>query len=473
MNGRPLAWIRSLTLVLALTGPAAADDLPPSIAAALSANRLSPAAVAMLVQDLDAATPSLAHGVTRPFSPASAMKLVTSLAALDRFGPAHVWQTRVWRRGVLRDGVLAGDLILEGGGDPALTRERFSALLRAVRAQGIAHIQGDVILDDRLYALDAIDPGAFDDAPLRPYNAPPAALLVDFNLLDLHVRPGPDGIEARLDPPALLLDNRLQLDPGGACGGNGIEARREGDVLRLDGRVAAACGAQTRPLNLLCPPANVAAHFRQAWAELGGRHDGQIRLGTLPADAVAVLAFDSPPLAGLVRDVNKHSNNVMAKMLFLNLGLARFGAPATWAKAEAALRDWLLDSGLDLPELVLENGSGLSRKERLTTGGLAALLRWAASRPLYYEFAASLPALGQEGTQRRNGNGEAAAGRAWLKSGSLNGVRAQAGYLMDAGGRRKVVVFLYNAPDTAAANAVFAALIDWAMRRSPPADAVF
>jgi D-alanyl-D-alanine carboxypeptidase/D-alanyl-D-alanine-endopeptidase (penicillin-binding protein 4) len=237
--------------------------------------------------------------------------------------------------------------------------------------------------------------------------------------------------------------------------------------LTLTGQAAAACGATA--LNLLPPRSTVAAWFRKLWPELGGALHGGIDAATVPASATLLLEFDSPPLSQLVRDTNKFSNDVMAKMLFLNLGAARFGAPATWDKGERALRAWLAEHELECGKLVLENGSGLSRVERITTFALSRLLRWATRQPLWFEFAASLPAVGLEGTQARRLAGTATAGQAWLKSGSLNGARNYAGYVRTASGGRRSVVFLINHKNAEAAGRAQDALLQWATETLPSA----
>lgn len=425
--------------------------------------------VGILVQDLDSPTPLLAHGERRSLNPASVMKLVTTLAALDSLGPAHRFQTRVLMTGSLADGVLQGDLVLQGGGDPGLSLERFWLLLREVRARGVREIRGKVVLDGAFYALEQpIDPAAFDQAPLRPYNAPPAPLLVNFNTVLLRLRAEGSAVALGLDParggglPELV--SQVQATDG-ACNGwsEPLATRRENGALLVAGPYPLACGDQAMALNLLTPEANAAAWFATLWQELGGSVAGGIAPGEADAAARALLEFDSPPLSQLVRDINKHSNNVMAKMLLLDLGAARYGAPATWDKGIRALRAWLAERGMAMPELVLQNGSGLSRLERLSAASLGQLLALAARRPAYYEFAASLPAVGLEGTQKRRLNGSPAAGQAWLKSGSLNGVRNLAGYVLGPDGRRRIVVFLINHARAPAAGKAQEALVEWAI----------
>lgn len=471
--------ILALTVPLTLWAGIACAELPASLSQTLRKSGIPESHVGILVQEIGNPVPLLAHGENRSFNPASVMKLVTTLAALDSLGPAYTFRTRVYTQGALVDGVLQGNLIVQGGGDPSLTLERFWLLLREIRLRGINEIRGDVLIDTGFYQLDPMDSGEFDQAPLKPYNAPPNALLINFNALNLRLSPASGGVAARLDPAPkeTLLGVVNQLQPTDApCNGwrEQLTPTMTENALVLSGIYPGACGSQSLPLNLLSPEATASVMFSRLWESLGGRQTGEVRAG-VAADASGkegraesqpslLFEFESPPLAQIVRDINKFSNNVMAKMLFLNLGALRYGAPATWEKSIQAVRAWAGEHGLEMPELVLENGSGLSRIERISAGSLARLLNYAAARPAYYELAASLPAVGLEGTQKGRMNGSSAVGSAWLKSGTLNGARNLAGYVLGPHGSRRILVFLINHRNAAAGAAAQEELLEWAMR---------
>lgn len=442
-----------------------ADELPQPLVAALKLVGIPDTHIGLVIQDMDANVPMLAHGEGRSFNPASVMKLLTTLAALDSLGPAHTWQTQILADGEIRDGELDGNLIIRGGGDPGLTLERFWLLLRKIQAKGVRHIKGDVVLDSGYYQIDTVDPGAFDQEPLQPYNAQPSALLVNYNALNLRLKPTAAGLEGQLEPPALKLSVSARLLDGKYCGGweDGLHYALQGETLRVQGQYQDGCGERQTWLNLLPAEENTAAVFVYLWRELGGSLDGRVRPGEAPAEAAPLLTFDSQPLGRLVLDVNEYSNNVMAKMLFLNLGAQRFGAPATWCKGEAAVRTWLRENGLVFPELVLENGSGLSRIERISTASMAKLLKFASTRPVFHEFAASLPSLGREGTLKSRLADGPFAGRAWLKTGTLNGARNLAGYFLDSLGRWKLLALFINHPRAGKAAIAQDALVTWAM----------
>jgi D-alanyl-D-alanine carboxypeptidase/D-alanyl-D-alanine-endopeptidase (penicillin-binding protein 4) len=183
-----------------------------------------------------------------------------------------------------------------------------------------------------------------------------------------------------------------------------------------------------------------------------------VREGATPPDAVALLVHESPPLSEVVRDINKFSNNVMARQLFLTLGAVGSGQSANSERSAQTVSAWLARAELAMPELVLENGCGLSRRERLSADSLARLLRHAYAGPRMPEFVASLPVAGLDGTMK---NRTAASGSAYVKTGLLEGVRALAGYVLSDRGRRYVVVAIVNHPNADAATGALDALLNW------------
>ena len=210
----------------------------------------------------------------------------------------------------------------------------------------------------------------------------------------------------------------------------------------FSGHYSAQCGEQTRHYNILSPQAYAGAVFRQLWSELGGQLRGRVRDGLAPVDGRPLVSKESPSLAEVVRDVNKYSNNVMARQLFLTIGALGAGAPGTMDKARGVIGQWLAQKGLAMPELAMENGSGLSRIERISARGMGEMLLDAYKSPVMPEFIASLPIVAADGTMHKRLANAEVAGQAHIKGGTLDGVRAIAGYVLDARGRRVVVVFM-------------------------------
>ncbi|WP_412478055.1 D-alanyl-D-alanine carboxypeptidase/D-alanyl-D-alanine-endopeptidase [Azonexus sp. IMCC34839] len=450
---------------------ALADGLPPEVLKALKAAQIPAANVAVVVQAVDAATPLVAHRATQAMNPASVMKLVTTYAALDLLGPAYTWKTTAWTDAASVDGVLSGNLYLKGSGDPRFAIEHLWALLRQARTRGVQHIGGDIVLDRSAFNVPAIDPGAFDDKPMRPYNVGPNGLLINFQALRFSLQPGNGQPKVLMETPSdgLRVDNRLR--PGdGQCGSDWkdrIETRlipeAGGQRLEFTGTYSPLCGERT--LNLAPLPADGQAGglIRALWKELGGTLAGQVRSGNVPAGAMLLTQTDSAPLADIVRDINKFSNNVMARQVFLTLG--NDSAPATAERARQRVSDWLAGRGLRFSELVLDNGSGLSRSERISAGSLNQLLLDAWLNPVMPEFVSSMPIVGIDGTMKKRLNGSSATGRAHIKTGTLDSVKTAAGYALDAQGRRYAVVFLINHPRSALGSAAIDALLVWVAQR--------
>jgi len=239
--------------------------------------------------------------------------------------------------------------------------------------------------------------------------------------------------------------------------------------LTFSGRYATSCGERERSYSVLPHAQYVLGLFRELWRELGGTFTGTVRDGTVGADARLIAAVESPPLAQVVRDMNKFSNNVMARQLFLTLGAEGAGEPATQEKAERVIREWLTGKGLSAPELILENGSGLSRTERISARNLGLLLLSSFRSPVMPEFIASLPLAAVDGTMKKRLSDAGVAGQAHIKTGTLTGVRSMAGYVLDAQGRRLVVVSMVNHPNAANAQAAQDALLAWIYNRADDA----
>jgi D-alanyl-D-alanine carboxypeptidase/D-alanyl-D-alanine-endopeptidase (penicillin-binding protein 4) len=465
-----------LASALGFANPAAPQGsaLPPPVAAALAQAGVPESAIGAYAHEVGATEPFLAVGAERSLNPASVMKLVTTYAALELLGPAYVWPTEVYATGALQQEVLAGDLILKGHGDPKMTIENFWLLLKNLRSRGVREIRGDLVLDRRYFGGDeAFDPARFDEQPTRPYNTGPDALLVNYKAIRLQFIPEVETRSVRItvEPalPQITIVNNLKLDQG-VCGdwvtrlrfdaqGNNQQAR-----FAFNGSYAASCGERARYFSVLGHQQYIHSLFQELWREMGGTFAGGVREGTA-AGARLLAAVPSQTLSEIVRDVNKFSNNVMARHVFLTLGAVGGGAPATADKASRTIRQWLAQKGVAAPELVLENGSGLSRIERISAATMGQLLVIAFRSPVMPELIASMPVVAVDGTMRKRLAGAEVAGQAHIKTGGLSGVRSIAGYVLDAQGRRVAVVLIVNHAHAGAAQAAQDALLKWVYDR--------
>lgn len=454
-------------LLMLLASCYAQAELPVTVADALKKSGVPQQNVAIYVQAVEDKTPILSHNAEQAMNPASVMKVVTTNAALDLLTPAYRWKTEIYRDGSLANWQLQGNLIIKGYGDPSFKVQDFWRLLISLRQAGVKRISGDLIID-KSYFAPAATAGAFDSEKWRAYNAQPSAFIVNGRSTSFKFSANDESVNVsqEFELPEVVIINKLKRVTG-ACSdwrsrmSYDIKSNEDNAVVTFSGSYAAECGERFLELSLFNDERYALFTFRKLWRELGGEFNGKLKLQDTPANAIKVLEQSSEPLGSVVRDINKWSNNVMAKQLLLTMGAEKSGAPATEAKGIAAVRDWLLASGLKFDELVIENGSGLSRIERISAAHLGQLLVRAYSSPVMPEMMASLPILSLDGTIRQRLKDSQSQGRAHLKTGSLNGVSAIAGYVLDANGHRHVLVMLVNDTNANASRAAQDALIEW------------
>jgi D-alanyl-D-alanine carboxypeptidase/D-alanyl-D-alanine-endopeptidase (penicillin-binding protein 4) len=462
---------RQAALLLALLcAQSAFGTLPEPVRKALAAASIPADRASVWVQELGAARPAVEHNAGVSMNPASVIKLVTTYSALELLGPAHVWKTEAWTSAPVAADVLQGDLVLRGGGDPKLTMESFWLMLRSLRGRGIREIRGDLVLDRSWIEAADHDPAKFDGQPTQPYNVGPDALLLNFKAFRFWFLPDLErrSVSVSSEPPstALTLKSDLKLVDA-ACGDWRAGIKAEFNASPFDARASfagtypASCGDRVWNVALLPHPVYVNGVFRRLWSELGGSITGGLREGPVPPGARLLHRHESPPLTEVVRDINKFSNNVMARQLFLGLSAEIVGPPGRHDRSAAVVKGWAEQKGLRMPELVIENGSGLSRDERISAASMGRMLVRAYESAVMPEFISSMPLVAYDGTMRRRLKLESVAGQAHIKTGSLTGVRTVAGYVLDQGGRRHAVAFFINHPNAANGQAAQDALLRW------------
>ena len=452
----------------------AAQGLPAPVRQALQQAQVPASALSVWVAPLAGDTsPLLAHRADAEVNPASLMKLVTTWAGLSLLGPGHTWTNRVWTTGRLEQHHLGGDLVLQGSGDPKLVLERLRDLVQQIRAQGVHSIGGDVILDRSVFDVRPLAE-AFDDEPLRPYNASPDGLLLNFKALIFKFQPDAATGVARLtvEPPIAEVQwpATVPLAPG-PCQDWRRQLRGDfshPDRVRFDGGYPASCGNQEWPVAYSAPELHAPRVFKALWLEAGGQLGGQVRWGPTPPQARLLLQSASLPLSEVIADINKFSNNVMAQQLFLTLS-AQPGVPGRLVASQVRVRQWWRHALPQQAEPVLDNGSGLSRSERITARALGSLLQLAGSSPMAPVFMQSLSLAGVDGTTQRLRESRPDAGligRARLKTGSLRDVASVAGYVQSPEGQQRIVVAIINHPQASQARSALQAVLEWSARQS-------
>lgn len=456
-------------LVLSMSMVSARAELPLPVSQALKNTSIPPESVAIFVQSVNADIPTLMHNADKPMNPASVMKLVTTYAALEKLGPAYRWKTEVYRDGEVRNGVLRGNLILKGYGDPNFQAQDFWRLLMRLQQLGIRSVNGNLIIDKTYFSAQttAIP---FDEEVWRAYNASPSAFLVggrktslQFNVVDGQVQ-----VQQEFALPEVKIHSELKLWEGD-CGDwrgkvqyNVTQEKNNTAKVRLTGAYSAQCETRYLELSLFNDELYAFYTFKKLWAELDGKFKGKLLVRAMPENAIKVLEQLSIPLGESIRDINKWSNNLMARQLLLTMAAEDDPNNATEAHGAEVVSQQLKALQLPSDSLVIENGSGLSRLERVSAQQLGAILVKAFHRPVMAELIASLPILGVDGTTKNRMQSSNAQAKVHIKTGSINGVSALAGYVLNQQGQRDVVVIMVNHANAYQARLAQDTLLEWA-----------
>jgi len=433
------------------------SNLPKTVQNIFKNYKLPEDSLSLYVKEINVQQPLLVMNGDTPRNPASSIKIITTFAALELLGPTYTWLTSFYLDGTLTNGTLNGDLIMQGGGDPFLVREAFWHILFTLQSKGLKHIKGDFLIDDGEFEDETGSPGDFDKRPYRAYNVFPDAALVNFQAHQFNFVPQKNGLHIYADPPAATMKiiNKTKLIKG-RCRGkfrhlkHNISRQGDNTVVTFSGDYPRSCGDQHLLRTMVPNDQYIYGVFKSLWENMGGTITGKVGKTSINGKKPFYVAT-SKPLSEIITYINKYSNNVMARQLLLTIGKEKLESKNKEGKGSKilgrqAIKEWLLTIGIPAPELVLDNGSGLSRKARVSVTTMGKLLEHAYKSPYQPEFMASLPMVGVDGTARKRLNGKIPAGKIRIKTGLINGVRAMAGYVQSASNKRYVVVALQNHP---------------------------
>jgi D-alanyl-D-alanine carboxypeptidase/D-alanyl-D-alanine-endopeptidase (penicillin-binding protein 4) len=483
---------RSLALAALISAwlPLAQAQLPEPVVAKLAAGAIPQDALSALVLRGD--TTLLSYLADRPMQPASTMKLVTTLVALETLGPVFRGRTELRSSGDVGRGVLRGDLVLRGGADADFSGEALEKMLQTLRNEGIDRIAGNLVLDRSLFSPARTDVGLapFDEAPEAYYNVIPDALLVNKNMLQIDMRSTANKLQLVMQPPldkVSVTSGMKLVDADCARWEDGWKLPQAtpepGGRIKvvLHGTFPKNC-AKGYSINVVDRQDYVGRLLLATWKKLGGGFgagfSGEVIDGVGAPDSRLLAEHASRALPEVIRDINKPSDNALARTVFLSLGsleadpvlgsrpLIFTTGDTTQARADMAVRAWMRLHGINDAGMVIENGSGLSRSERITPVQLGGLLKAGQRSDWAPEFLASMPIVAVDGTMRRRLKDSPAAGHARMKTGTLSNVVAIAGYVRDALGQQCVVVAMINSDQVSGGkgSAVLDALVDWVAR---------
>ena len=482
-----------------ISGATKAQDLPipATITNSLERNQIPLDAISISVSEIDPGKPGkhvaktiLDWRASEAMNPASTMKILTTLAGLDILGPQYRWRTKIFTDGVVRQGTLKGNLYLQGSGDPKLIPEELAKLMKDLQALGIQKIDGNLFFDRSAYAPSVMEHNTIDGESLRAYNVPPDPLLYAFRTLSFQIGKSrtADFIDISYTPALSQLKvlNQMQLVER-ACDNWKSNIRFNLDpetgtntdqllTAQFSGTFPSGCKGVNYNVVALDANTFLTQGFTAAWELAGGSwvKPPTGKDATVPIAARLLLQFEGISLADDVQDINKYSNNVMARQLLLTLALEKMGKPATTANGDLVVQGWLKQNGLNFPGLVIENGSGLSRNEAITAGQMNQLLLTARNLPIGEVFYNSLPIAGADGTMRNRLMTQLRKflhlkkkPEARIKTGSLSDVRAISGYVISKSGKMYAVSSFINHPNAWRGLDAHDQLLSWLLEDGP------
>lgn len=390
-----------------------------------------------------------------PLIPASVTKLVTAAAVLRHIPLGTRFETRLLSAAPVEGAVLAGDLIMEGRGDPSLVSETLWLLANELASTGIRVIAGDILVDDSYFDDNYLDASRDTRRSDHAYDAPVGALSFNWNAVALTVSPGPaagDPAQVKVEPDSPYVRVR---NTASTVAGNGIDKLvvsripgTEGDTLAVSGEIGVSASPFEGYRNITDPARWSGENLKLYLGYRGIEVKGEVRKGRPAAESRLLAQMEGRQVQQLVTDMNKVSSNFIAEMLTKQLAARRTpDTPATLAAGTSVLEDYLAGLGIDRREFVLKNPSGLTRMNRLSAAALVAMLDDMASDfRIASEFIASLPIAGIDGTLEERMVDSPAHGWLRAKTGYIDGVVSLAGYAGSAGGERYTFAFIYNGP---------------------------
>ncbi len=427
-------------------------QLPWNIRTILQKNNVNPNTMGAFVLRIGDKQPMMVFNENRPQVPASVMKLVTTYTALGALGANYRWPTEVYMTGNLRGGTLNGNLIVKGYGAPDFKTADLRKILHQLRNKGVRNINGNVVFDTSYFQPPNINPGSFDGKRYETYNAQPEALLFNEKTSEFIVQNvrGKPTIYTTAPAHNIRIVNHIQ-SVRSRCRGRArsphmsVSSNQAGHVVTFSGRYSTRCSKRSYKKAITDSPNMIFATMQRYWKQdTGGLFNARFARGTTPGNARLLYRHYSAPLSQIISEVNKESNNLMARQIMLTIGARKLGAPSTPRKSELAIKQWLNSKGLKFPELRIENGSGLSRWARISTRHIGELLLHAYRSPHRHLLSNSLAVAGRDGTMKKRLRNTPVAGKGRFKTGSLRDTRAIAGYVRGVDGRDYIVAILHN-----------------------------
>ncbi len=446
--------------------------LPDQVISVLNERKFNQSNISVVAYDITADKMILEHNPDVSRNPASVAKLLTTAIALDIFGPEHRFATELRSYGTPDNGKLHDHLIIKGYGDPNISSHSMTAMVNGLSALGISEITGNLLVDDTYFDLTNENTQPLDENIYSGYNAIPSATMMNQQAISIKIKVTNSKAKVTTVPPmaGIPVINELKT-VNIACNKSRYSYEPIIESSKVSIRVWGKYSRHCKPIvfkRIGIPPVwLLGQNFTATWHSHGNKLTGnilQVINNNYTLGAQVLYKHLSVPLSEILAQVNKYSNNPKARSLFLSIGSIYNATPSKPSESRQIIEEWFHKKlGLLTDTQFIDNGSGLSRITKITANNLSALLSYIAKQDYFPAFQNSLPIMGIDGTLKRRMRSTPLEGAAWMKTGSIRGVKALAGYMQTKQGHLLAVSILHEEPRVSqvSANPAHESLLNW------------
>jgi len=421
--------------------------LPHKVQSFINSSTIKPKDISIYIKEVGQDNALVSYNAKKAHTPASVIKVLSTYASLLKLGFDYRFPTKFYTTGIFRNGVVYGDIIVKGYGDPTLDSNDLDKIVKKLYDKGMRKITGHIIIDRSYFRVGTKDSSGFDENRYSPYNAMPDAMMFNERISTICVAPNKDIVYKKTVDGSYKLINKLKR-VNKPCKGRyswpsvRIDKSKVAPTVLLQGKISNKCGKRNICKVITKPYKSFYYAFKEKLNKKGIEIKGDMRLRRVPSQAKLLLTHYSDTLEKIVSKTAKKSNNLYARHLLLTLGAKTYGAPATLTKGRRAVESILRNKGaLGFGSLEIDNGSGLSRTAKITAQLLAGMFEHAYIK--YAErWAQTLSIAGIDGTIKKRFRGTVVKKRAWMKTGTLNRVKNIGGYVKSKSGKLYAVVIL-------------------------------
>lgn len=451
MNSLLRRGVTALFSVILFSTLVVATTLPSAIESMIHKHKIKRSNVSVYIKEAGKNRVVAALNIDKEMTPASVIKVYSTYAALLELGYNYRWPTKFYYTGRLKNGILHGNLIIKGFGDPTLKTSDIKPIVSALKAKGIRKIEGNIVIDRHYFTVPKRDSSHFDKNIYSAYNAMPDALMFNQHLSRFSIvsKGGRHKVVKSIPGESYRVANKLR-SVSGSCKGKrswpGISVNHSGTtpVLVVSGTLSTKCPRRSYTYIVTKPYREFYEAFKRGLEQSGISYHGRMKTSKVPAGAKLLYTHYSATLERIISITAKKSNNLFARHLLLTLGAKIYGEPSNLNKGRRAVVQILNRYRLlDTPRCHIDNGCGLSRVSKITARSMANVLDH-AYKSYGKRWMQTLSIAGTDGTIRRRFRNTSVKNRAWMKTGTLNNAKNIAGYVKSKSGRMYVAIILVN-----------------------------